>query len=190
MPIPRIDTGETAKPLKDLEEQEFERRSAELHQMTDNQLLKEILTKSDRKCNSLIEKQNTLIADLTMTVSSLESENERNANKLKESVSSAVSEIKSLQAETRSLNNRVATETSYAIKRTTTTLESELKTTIAVQSQEVFAEVKKELDESKKLLETTREELRVQHGFRKFMFWATPILLFVQTALTAFLLLK
>lgn len=181
MPIPRIDTGETAKPLKDLEEREFERRSAELHQMTDNQLLKEILTKSDKKCNGLIDRQNTLIADLTMTVNSLESENERNANKLKESVSSAVSEIKSLQAETRSLNNRVATETSHAIQRATTTLESELRRTIQTQSAEVFTEVKKELDESKKLLETTREELRLQHGFRKFMFWATPILLLVQT---------
>jgi hypothetical protein len=60
-------------------------------------------------------------------------------------------------------------------------LESELRTTIAVQSQEVFAEVKKELDESKQLLESTREELKVERGFRKFLFWATPILLLAQT---------
>ena len=72
-------------------------------------------------------------------------------------------------------------ETSQAIKRTTTTLENELRTTIAIQSQEVFAEVKKELDESKKLLESTREELKVERGFRKFLFWATPIILLVQT---------
>lgn len=190
MSLKQIGTEITAMPLEDLEEREVERRSAELHQMTDNQLLKEILTKSDKKCNGLIDRQNTLIADLTTTVNSLESENERNANKLKESVSSAVSEIKSFQAETRSLNNRVATETSHAIQRATTTLESELRRTIQTQSAEVFTEVKKEIDESKKLLETTREELRLQHGFRKFMFWATPILLLVQTALTAFLLLK
>lgn len=86
-----------------------------------------------------------------------------------------------MQAETRSLNNRVATETSQAIKRTTTTLESELRKTIQTQSAEVFAEVKKEVDESKKLLESTREELRVERGFRKFLFWATPILLLAQT---------
>ena len=60
-------------------------------------------------------------------------------------------------------------------------MENELRTTIAVQSQEVFAEVKKELDESKKLLESTREELKVERGFRKFLFWATPILLLAQT---------
>jgi hypothetical protein len=75
----------------------------------------------------------------------------------------------------------VATETSNAIKRATTTLENELRKSIAVQSQEVFVEVRKELDESKKLLESTREELKVERGFRKFMFWVTPILLLAQT---------
>jgi protein rlx len=68
-------------------------------------------------------------------------------------------------------------------------LECELRKTIAAQSDAVFTEVKKELDESKKMLETTREELRVQHGFRKFLFWATPILLLVQTLASIFLLL-
>ena len=181
MSLKQIGTEITATPLEDWEEREFEKRSEELHQMTDNQLLKEILTKSDKKCNALIERQNTLIEDLTMTVKSLDGANARNARDLKESVLSAVIEIKNLQAETRSLNNRVATETSNAIKRATTTLENELRTTIAVQSQEVFAEVKKELDESKKLLESTREELKVERGFRKFLFWATPILLLAQT---------
>lgn len=181
MSLKQIGTKITATPLEDWEEREFEKRSEELHRMTDNQLLKEILTKSDKKCNALIDRQNTLIEDLTMTVRSLDGANARNARDLKESVSSAVAEIKSLQAETRSLNNRVATETSQAIKRATTTLKNELRTTIAIQSQEVFAEVKKELDESKKLLESTREELKVERGFRKFLFWATPIILLVQT---------
>jgi len=60
-------------------------------------------------------------------------------------------------------------------------LENELRKTIQTQSVEVFAEVKKELDESKKLLESTREELKVERGLRKFLFWATPILLLAQT---------
>ena len=135
-------------------------------------------------------RQNTLITVLTEKVKNVSVGNEKNVNDLKESVSNAIVAMKSLQDETRTLNKTIATETSQAIKRTTTTLESELRRTIAVQSDAVFTEVKKEIDESKKLLETTREELRLQHGFRKFMFWATPILLLVQTALTAFLLLK
>ena len=181
MSLKQIGTEITATPLEDWEEREFEKRSEELHQMTDNQLLKEILTKSDKKCNALIERQNMLIADLTTSVNNLESANDYNVNELKRSVSNAVKEIRNLQAETRSLNNRVATETSQAIKRETTTLENELRKTIQTQSAEVFAEVKKELDESKKLLESTREELKVERGFRKFMFWATPILLLAQT---------
>lgn len=176
MSLPRIDTGETAKPLAQLQELN-ESKKTDL----ESSLLKEALAISNDKCNSLIDKQNTLIEDLTTSVNEIKSANARNARELKESVSSAVNEIKSLQAETRSLNNKVATETSYAIKRAVTTLENELRNTIAVQSQEVFAEVKKELDESKKLLESTREELKVQRGFRKFLFWATPILLLAQT---------
>ena len=176
MSLNRIDTGEAAKPLAQLQELN-ESKKTDL----ENSLLKEALAISNDKCNSLIDKQNTLIKDLTTKVRALESENDYNANRLSESVSSAVKEIRNLQAETRSLNNRVATETSQAIKRATTTLENELRKSIQTQSTEVFAEVKKEIDESKKLLESTREELRVQHGFRKFLFWATPILLLAQT---------
>lgn len=176
MSLNRIDTGEAAKPLAQLQELN-ESKKTDL----ENSLLKEALAISNDKCNSLINKQNTLIEDLTMSVNEIKSESDWNVNRLSESVSSAVKEIKSLQAETRSLNNRVATETSNAIKRTTTTLENELRNTIQTQSAEVFAEVKKELDENKKLLESTREELRVERGFRKFLFWATPILLLAQT---------
>ena len=175
MSLPRIDTGETATPLEVLKAQ-----TDQAMEQAGNAALREALAISNDKCNGLIDKQNSLIKDLTTKVRVLESENDYNVNRLSESVSSAVKEIRNLQAETRSLNNRVATETSQAIKRTTT-MENELRKTITVQSQEVFAEVKKELDESKKLLETTREELKVERGFRKFLFWATPIILLAQT---------
>lgn len=176
MSLNRIDTGEAATPLARLQEMNEQKRTD-----LESALLKEALAISNDKCNSLIDKQNSLIKDLTTKVKILESENDYNANRLSESISSAVVEIKSLQAETRSLNNRVATETSNAIKRATTTLENELRKTIQTQSEEVFTEVRKELDESKKLLESTREELKVERGIRKFLFWATPILLLAQT---------
>lgn len=176
MSLPRIDTGEAAKPLAQLQELN-ESKKTDL----ESSLLKEALAISNDKCNSLIDKQSMLIVDLTTRVRQLESKNEYNVNELKETVKNAVNEIKSLQAETRSLNNRVATETSQAIKRAVTTLENELRKTIQTQSAEVFEEVKKELDESKKLLESTREELKVQRGVRNLLFWATPILLLAQT---------
>lgn len=174
--------GQILSPLERLQEMNKEKR-ADL----ENSLLKEALAQSSENCNELINKQNMLIEDLTTSVNSLESANEYNVNELKGSVSSAVIAMKNLQNETRSLNNRVATETSYAIKRTTTTLENELRSTIAVQSQEVFTEVRKELDESKKLLQTAREELKLQGKFRKVMFWATPAIMLLQTVLLIFL---
>ncbi len=179
MSLVNKETGTAAMPLTAIDE--IRARSDKYRAMTDNQLLHEALATSNEKCNDLIGKQNTLITVLTEKVKNVSDSNEQNVKDLKESVSSAVSEMKNLQDETRTLNKTIATETSQAIKRTTTTLESELWKSIAVQSDAVFTEVKKELDESKKLLETTREELRMQHGFRKFMFWATPILLLVQT---------
>ncbi|MCM1360216.1 MAG: hypothetical protein NC183_06860 [Corallococcus sp.] len=59
-----------------------------------------------------------------------------------------------------------------------------------MQVDETVKEIRKELKQTQAEIERQREEMKLQGGFRKFMFWATPILLFVQTALTAFLLLK
>jgi len=39
-------------------------------------------------------------------------------------------------------------------------------------------------------LSRVKEDIHYERGFRKFMFWATPVMLFVQTVLTVFLLLK
>ena len=174
--------GQILSPLERLKEMNKAKR-ADL----ENSLLKEALAQSSENCNKLICKQNTLIEGLTTSVNSLESANAHNANELRGSVSNAVIAMKNLQNETRSLNNKVATETSYAIKRATTTLENELRSSIAVQSQEVFTEVRKELDESKKLLQATREELKLQGKFRKIMFWATPAIMLLQTVLLIFL---
>lgn len=179
MSLVNRETGTAATPLTAIDE--IRARSDKYREMTDNQLLREALATSNEQCNSLVSRQNTLIKDLTEKVKNVSVGNEKNVNDLKESVSNAVVAMKNLQDETRTLNKSVATETSQAIKRTTTTLENELRRTIQTQSDAVFTEVKKEIDESKKLLETTREELWIQHGFRKFMFWATPILLLVQT---------
>lgn len=174
--------GQILSPLERIQEMNRDKR-ADL----ENSLLKEALAQSSENCNGLISRQNTLIEGLTTSVSKLESENANNANELRGSVSNAVAAIKNLQSETRSLNNKVATETSYAIKKTTTTLENELRNSIAVQSQEVFTEVRKELDESKKLLQTMREELKLQGKIRKIMFWATPAIMLLQTVLLIFL---
>ena len=176
MSLVRTDTGEAATPLSQLQEMNKEKK-ADL----ENSLLKEALMISNENCNKLIQQQNTLVADLTTQVSEIKSESDWNAQRVSDSVKNAVSEMKNLQSETRSLNQRIAAETSEAVRRTVTTLESEIRKTVQAQSAAVFEEAEKELAESKKLLESTREELRTERGFRKFLFWATPALLLVQT---------
>ncbi len=165
-------------------------QSEQAMKQAENTTLREALAISNDKCNSLIDKQNMLIKDLTTSVSKLESENDYNVNKLKGSVSNAVIAMKNLQDEAKRFNDKISTELSQTVKKTESTLQSKLRQTIERQSQEVFAEVRKELDESKKLLSASREELKLQGKVRKIMFWVTPILLFLQTALTAFLLIK
>lgn len=165
-------------------------QSEQAMKQAENTTLREALAISNDKCNSLIDKQNMLIKDLTTKVSELETSNANEQKKSRLTMIAAVEEIKDLQTEVRVLNKAVAMEASQTIKETITSLESEIRQTIQTQSAEVFAEVKKELDESKKLLSATREELKLQGKFRKVMFWATPVLLFLQVALTAFLLLK
>lgn len=177
MPLPRIDTGETAKPLVDLEEQEFERRSEELHRMTDNQLLKEILTKSDKKCNDLIEKQNTLIKELISTVKELKEDNESLRLNLHYIVTGTTSQMQ----ETLEKEREFKTEISDNIRKAVTTSANEVKNYALKQVDETVTEVKQELKETQKEIEKQRNELKEQGLFRKIFFWATPILLVAQT---------
>ena len=55
---------------------------------------------------------------------------------------------------------------------------------------ESVKEVKEELKTTVKEIQKQREEMQVEGGFRKFMFWATPILLFAQSIAMALLLLR
>ena len=177
MSLKQIGTEITATPLEDMEEREFEKRSEELHQMTDNQLLKEILTKSDKKCNALIERQNTLIEDLTMTVKDLKKSNESLRLNLHYIVTGTTSQMQ----ETLESERKFKTEISETIKRAITTSASEVKENALKQVDETVSEVKRELKETQKEIGRQRDDMKFQHGFRKFLFWATPILLLAQT---------
>lgn len=177
MSLKQIGTEITAKPLEDLEEQEFEKRSEELHRMTDNQLLKEILTKSDKKCNTLIEKQNALIEEFITTVKDLKEGNEANVDTINNIMWLYKSEMNQIVTDEREFK----TEISSSIKEAITTTASEVKSYALKQVEETVAETKNELKETQKEIAKQREEMKFQHGFRKFLFWATPLLLLAQT---------
>lgn len=71
MSLVRTDTGEAATPLSQLQEMNKEKK-ADL----ENSLLKEALMISNENCNKLIQRQNTLVADLTTQVSEIKSESD------------------------------------------------------------------------------------------------------------------
>ncbi len=55
---------------------------------------------------------------------------------------------------------------------------------------EATADVKTKLKETEKEISELKEQIHFERGFRKFLFWATPLMLLAQTLLSIFLLLK
>jgi len=55
---------------------------------------------------------------------------------------------------------------------------------------ETLSEIKEQLKTTAKEIEREREDMKLIHGVRKFMFWATPVFLLVQTITLIFLLLN
>ena len=75
------------------------------------------------------------------------------------------------------------------------TIKSEIGRTVADAKAHALEQVDETLSEIKEQLKTTakeieREDMKLVHGVRKFMFWATPVLLLVQTITLIFLLLN
>ena len=56
--------------------------------------------------------------------------------------------------------------------------------------EELTKEVKNKLKDTEKEIEQAKSDIHYERGFRKFFFWATPVLLAVQTAISIILLLK
>ena len=178
--MPNLKTGQTATPLQQLQEINEERR-----QQTENGLLKEALAISNEKCNSLIERQNTLVKDLTESVNEIKSDNGFYTKRLNESVQTAVREMRGITQDERQFK----AEVSQTIKSEITRSVNEAKSYALKQVDETLAEVREQLKSTAKEIERERSEIKLEHGFHKFMFWATPILLLAQTFAIIFLLL-
>ena len=153
---------------------------------TENGLLKEALAISNEKCNGLISKQNMLIEDLTTSVNEIKRDNSFYLKKQSENVQSAVREIREIAQDER----KFKAELSQTIKSEITQTVAEAKAHALEQVDDTLSEIKEQLKTTAKEIEREREDMRIERGFRKFMFWATPVLLFVQTITLIFLLLN
>ena len=172
MSLPRTDTGETAKPLEELSQ-----RAQESVEKSDALLLKEALATSNDRCNNLIREQNTLIEDLIFQVEKVKENNERHKVELESSVKKAEWEIRQIAQEERQFKEKISREIAEAIRGAANEVTAYAKT----QMDKSTEEVKRQLAESAKEIEKQRKQTVLQGWFRKFLFWATPVLLFVQT---------
>ena len=175
-----METGQAATPLEQLQKIN-EIRKAE----TENGLLKEALAISNEKCNGLISKQNMLIADLTTSVNEIKSDNSFYLKKQSENVQNAVEEIREITQDERKFKAEISQTVKSEIGRTV----AEAKAHALEQVDETLSEIKEQLKSTAKEIEREREDMKLIHGVRKFLFWATPVLLLAQTIVLAISLL-
>lgn len=161
----RKDTGETPAPLMRLQEMN-EKDKREIQ----TALLKEALAISNERSNSLIERQNKLIEGMRSDIAMTEFE-------LTETTEKAVREIKATAAKTERLNESIEAQ----VRKAVLTSANELKAEILASADKALTETREELKKTEKQIQKQREDMRMESGFRKFLFWATPVLLLAQT---------
>lgn len=171
-------------------------------------LLQQALTVSNEKCNSLISQQNALIEELTQQVKSvkwnvvgLESDlNENNEKMLKDLQQSNNNLLENLRATIRQITEvatQIQAEITIATAKATDTASVQFNKRIneaadkaIVKIDELTAETAKKVKAVCKEIDQVKDDIHFERGFRKFFFWATPILLLAQTIVSVFLLLK
>ena len=133
-------------------------------------LLKEALAISNEKSNSLIEQQNKLIEEIRSDIAATEFTLTRTTDK-------AVRAIREETEKTEKLNESIAAQ----VRKAVLTSANELKAEILSSVDEALSKTREEMRKTEKEIEKQREDMRKEGGFRKFFFWATPILLLAQT---------
>ena len=161
----RKDTGGTPAPLMRLQEMN-EKDKQEIQ----TALLKEALAISNERSNSLIERQNKLIEGMRSDIAMTEFE-------LTETTEKAVREIKATAAKSERLNESIAMQ----VRKAVLTSANELKAEILASTDKALTETREEMKKTEKQIQKQREDMRIESGFHKFLFWATPVLLLAQT---------
>ena len=133
-------------------------------------LLKEALAISNERSNSLIERQNKLIEGIHSNITLMGMD-------LTITIDKAVQAIRAEKEKTEKLNESIAMQ----VRKAVSTSANDMKAEILLSVKETLSKTQEEIRKTEKAIEKQREDMRMESGFRKFMFWATPILLLVQT---------
>ena len=133
-------------------------------------LLKEALAISNERSNSLIERQNKLIEDIHSNITLMGMD-------LTITIDKAVQAIRAEKEKTEKLNESIAIQ----VRKAVSTSANDMKAEILLSVKETLSKTQEEIRKTEKAIEKQREDMRMESGFRKFLFWATPVLLLVQT---------
>ena len=202
IPDEKVDLTENPSAIELCEE--VKRLTAE----TREALLEQALAVSNEKCNGLILQLNARVTDLTRQVRSVKWMNEELASSLKDDAEKLTKEMKE---ENRNMLASMRI-TLQRITETVTKIQEIVNTTMAKATDEAGELLKervteaaddaaftidehskaltKKVEELQKEVESVKDDIRFERGFRKFFFWLTPALLLAQSIMTAMLLLR
>ena len=164
-------------------------------------MLSKALAVSREQCNNLISSQNVLLAEQTQQLKNLEWSNKKLVSELRSAVWNVSQEVKEEnQKFSKDLN-----QTLEKISKTVTGIEHQVSTATAKATDEAVRVMKQsinkmadnaviavnesagkminEVNKAKKEIEKAKDEIRFESGFRKFMFWLSPVLAVAQTVL-------
>ncbi len=171
-------------------------------------LLYKALTVSNAKCNSLISQQNALIEELTRQVRSVKlsvnelewnqkEENESLLGKMRQQSENIQTSIKENVRELKNLTEQIQTEVRTATAKATDEAAKVLTKRINDMTDDTIekvnaraAAITEKVKAAEQEIAGVKDDIHFERGFRKFFFWATPILLLAQTVVSIFLLLR
>ncbi len=210
-------TGQRPQPVTDEETITFEDNPAaqelceQVNQLTAEvreALLQQALAVSNEKCNSLISRLNALTEELTRQVKSvklrtnelewnLKDDNGKMLKDLKESNRHLTDSLTKVLREMREVTAQIQAEISIATAKATDEAATLLNNRINEATEKAIRKIDEETEEITKKLKAAemevgriKDDIRFERGFRKFLFWATPVLLLAQTIISVFLLLN
>ncbi len=210
-------TGQRPQPITDEETITFEDNPAaqELCEQVKSltaevreALLQQALAVSNEKCNSLILRLNALIEELTQQVKNvkwstnelewnLKDDNGKMLKDLKESNNNLLENLKTTIRRITEVTAQIQAEISIATAKATDEAAVLLNRRINEAADKAIAKIDEETKDITKKLKAAgneisgiKDNIHFECGFRKFFFWATPVLLLAQTIISAFLLLN
>ena len=162
-------------------------------------LLYKALTVSNAKCNKLVSEQNARIEELTRQVKNVRSsvnelewnqkeENESLLGKMRQQSENMQTSIKENVRELKDLTAQIQTEVTIATAKVTDEAAKVLTKRINDMADGAIEKVNasttaitEKVKAAEQEIDNVKDDIHFERGFRKFFFWATPIMLLIQT---------